>query len=152
MNLMRTWQAVAMTLLLACAPAAAREDDPEPRLTAREALRKAQGEWEIASLTENGADLRKELDADTVVITKDQAVIKGKARHEEVVLRLDTKKYPPHVDVLHKGDKGPPSRGIFKFGQGTLTIVLGPPNRPRPTKFDDKAATKFVLRRAKAKD
>jgi uncharacterized protein (TIGR03067 family) len=137
-------------LCLTFAFAHAGSADPEPPLTNAEALKKMQGRWEIVSLEFDGTPAGASDDASMVVIEKDRLVIKGASRHEPYTFKLDAGARPPRIDLTFDRPQSRPSPGIFKFEAGKLIIVNGGVGEARPSKFDGKTGTKFVLRRPKA--
>jgi uncharacterized protein (TIGR03067 family) len=124
--------------------------DPEPPLTNAEALKKMQGTWQIVSVENDGVPLPAKEDASQVVVEKKSFVIKGVSRREPYIIRLDASAKTPRIDMTFDGPKSFPGLGIFKFEADKLIIVNAEPGKSRPTKFDSKTGTKFVLRRPKA--
>jgi uncharacterized protein (TIGR03067 family) len=148
---------------LACflGPAALAAPAPEARdkkLSSAQALEKMQGTWQVVSIEHDGVPVKhrdRAWDVSNVVVQKDRFVIRGASRREPYVIKVDTRRTPWRIYKTFANPGSPPSRphpGIFKFEGDRLIILSNQPGERLPNKFDAKCATKFVLRKAKARE
>jgi len=116
--------------LLAAGPAA---DAPKKELA------KLQGEWVIAALEVNGADVPPEKLAGTVLTVKDDLyTVAFKDTTVRCQVTLDPAKDPREIDMLFLdgANKDRTQKGIFRFKDETFQLVRGlAPEQNRPRDF-----------------
>jgi uncharacterized protein (TIGR03067 family) len=113
-----------------------------------------QGTWTIVARKKAGS--KEPVTAPTVVFEGGKYKIKaGDKVVEEGTFTVDGSKSPKHIEVAAtKGmDKGKKWHGIYEIKGDTMRAVVGPTDKDRPTKYDDRpeGVRSFVLKRAKKK-
>jgi len=134
-----------LVLFAALLPAAA--DAPVTDVNASD-LAKMQGEWMVASITNDGIK-RSDDEAQTLfrTVTANQYTIflfnKPISRG---TFKIDATKKPKTIDSTPPGPPGKskPILGIYEFNGDTLKICNAPPGMPRPTDFEAKAGSNHM--------
>lgn len=101
----------------------------------KEELGKIKGTWSLKSRFSSGSEFKqaKALQIE-VKIDGDQWTVfmNGKANDAESIV-IDPNKSPKTID---RSNKTSTQKGIYKLDGQTLTVAFGPPNGPRPDKFE----------------
>ena len=113
-----------------------------------------QGTWTIVDTKKGDKKEKEPVTAPTVVFEGDKYKIKaGDKVVEEGTFIVDGSKSPKHIEVAATAgmDKGKKWHGIYEIEGDTMRAVVGPPDKDRPTKYDNPAegVRVFTLKRAK---
>jgi uncharacterized protein (TIGR03067 family) len=130
----------ALLLCAALLPAAG--DVPSADAGASD-LAKMQGDWMVASITNDGIKLSND-EAQTLFRTvsgNQYTIFNFNKPISRGTFKIDATKKPKTIDSTPPGPPGKvkPTLGIYEFNGDTLKICNGRPGMPRPTSFDAKA-------------
>lgn len=134
----------AQTLLLWTALLPAGTDAPAADANATD-LAKMQGDWMIASMTNNGLKLSDD-EAQTLFRTvagNRYTIFSFNKPVSRGTFKIDATKKPKTIDSTPASSKpdSKPMLGIYEFNGDTLKICNAPPGMPRPTDFEAKAGS-----------
>jgi uncharacterized protein (TIGR03067 family) len=118
--------------------------------SAKKELQKFQGTWKVASMEIGGKKVAddKAKGATLVVKGNQYAVKMGDKTLEQGTFKIDPTKKPKTIDVTPtegKG-KGKTFHGIYQINGDEARDSFSTDNKERPTSFDTKANSKWVVR------
>jgi uncharacterized protein (TIGR03067 family) len=121
---------------------------------ADDARKAFQGTWTIVDTKKGDAKDKEPVTARTVVFDGDKYRIKaGDKVVEEGTFAVDGSKSPRRIEVAATAgmDKGMKWHGVYELKGDTLSAVVGPTDKDRPTKFDARGegVRAFTLKRAR---
>jgi uncharacterized protein (TIGR03067 family) len=132
-------------LLLAAvllAPGCSKKDENQKE------LERFQGTWRYESIESDGEtipaetfkDWRLVKEGDRYTFTQGDAVYKG-------TFKVDVSKTPKTIDITRTEgpEGGMKSAGIYELDGDTYKVCLAPPGKDRPTAFESKAGSGYVL-------
>jgi uncharacterized protein (TIGR03067 family) len=113
-----------------------------------------QGHWIVVSLRQDGKELPKKTFANIRFVITEKRISFGKISQKPMSIHytLDSTEAPAEIDTTHQLARGTPiiQPGIYSLECETLTLSLASAGMARPKRFNEKAATTFILRRVKA--
>jgi uncharacterized protein (TIGR03067 family) len=107
--------------------------------SANEDLEKQQGTWVVTSFRRDGKDTPPEI-VRTITRTVEGAHVVWRRDGKNfagTALVLDPHQHPKAIDVIADGgpSRGKRVLGIYKVGNGRLTLCMADPDQPRPREF-----------------
>jgi uncharacterized protein (TIGR03067 family) len=154
--MIRRFALIASALaFIACGAASTQESasaQTEPKAQNEKAakdLAKLQGQWIIAALEVNGADVPAEkLEGTVLTIKDDRYAVKTKDQTISCKITLDPAKDPKEIDMLFLdgANKDQTQKGIYRFAGETFQMVRGlSPEQNRPRDFATWPDTNYFL-------
>ena len=124
---------------------------------AEKAMKDLEGRYDLKTLMKNGKPAPDKVIADfkEMVIKGDTITIKQKERDEVAKFKLDPGQKPAHIDItpVSPASKKRTQKGIYKFENGTLTIVLAREGeRPKDFEANEIGLGKMVFQKKKEKE
>jgi len=122
---------------------------PDPGGSAKEDLKKLQGEWSPTAIQINGEKAPDKKLARTKLVVKDDkftALEDGEVSDESTV-RLDPAKEPRAIDLAFTAgpDKDKSVQGIYKLDGDVLTVCVAEPGKDRPKEFASAEGSGHIL-------
>ena len=138
----------ASLLPIGSTPPSARADDPPPRQSAKDDLKKLQGGWVCVAMEREGDELpAASFQGSEVVYEDDRATLyRDGGVFRRGIVTLDPSKKPKRINTWDLGgpyeDQTVP--GIYEIEGDTLKICFSRPGAERPAEFTTKKAPGFL--------